>query len=118
MTEFRARIGRVRMKNGGADVLILPAKPNGDDEISWRGALVRAAKMVAENDHSGELAGYFIAGIFSDGATSTGFRYDPERCPIPRALMPAWIEEIVRRDMVTAVEADGVFNEKFEWVER
>lgn len=118
MSEFRARIGRVRMKNGGADVRILdraPVNPDGDD---WRGALNRAAREIAANGTDTQpLVGYFIAGFFKDGATSTGFRYDPELCVIPRALMPSWVAEIVRRDLISEQEARDVFSEMFEWVE-
>jgi hypothetical protein len=34
---------------------------------------------------------------------------------VPRSLMPAWIAELVRRDMITAPEAADKFNEMFYW---
>lgn len=113
MSEFRARIGRVRMKNGGADVRVIQRQDEGED---WRGTVIRNARTVA--DHATEdapLVGYLLIGFYGDGCSSVGFRYDPERTPIPRALMPAWVEEVVRRDMLTAVEAKDTFNDMFEW---
>ena len=117
MTEFRARIGRVRMKSGGADVRVLDRqfeeRPDGE---SWRGKVIENAKAVANYDEPGsELVGFLLVGMFSDGQTSVGFRYDKKRCPVPLALMPAWIAELVRRDMLMAPVAEERFNEMFEW---
>jgi hypothetical protein len=58
-----------------------------------------------------------VIGIFASGKSSVGIYHDPDNCPIPRALMPAWIEEITRRDMIVESEARDVFNEMFEWRE-
>lgn len=116
MSEFRARVGRIRMKNGGADIRVLnsePINPNGED---WRGKIIVDARGVADQaTDDAPLVGFIVIGMFSDGCTSVGFRYDKDRCPIPRALLPAWIAEVVRRDIVTAPEAEDTFNEMFEW---
>lgn len=118
MTDFAARIGRVRMKNGGADVHVLESKPGPDGAEDWRGAVVRNAKAVAEmGTDASPLVGYLLIGIFGDGATSVGFRVDEDRCVVPRALFPAWVAEIVRRDLVSAQEAEIVFDNRFQWVE-
>jgi hypothetical protein len=118
MTDFRARIGRIRMKNGGAEVRILDRKSVNPDGEDWRGTVVRNARTVAEHATSEcPLVGYILIGFYGDGATSVGFRYDQKKCPIPRALMPAWIAEIVRRDMVLAPEAKDIFNQMFERIE-
>jgi hypothetical protein len=117
-SEFGARIGRIRMKNGGADVRVLDRQPINLDGDDWRGTIVRAARQIAAlGTDDQQLVGYFIAGVFSDGTTSTGFRYDPVKCVIPRALFPAWVAEIIRRDLITETEARDVFNEMFEWQE-
>lgn len=118
MTEFRARIGRVRMKNGGADLRVLDNRLDSANGESWRGKVIENAKAVASYDQEGSaLVGYVLIGIYSDGMTSVGFRYDAERCPVPRSLMPSWIAELVRRDMIVAPEASDKFNEMFEWQE-
>jgi hypothetical protein len=97
------------MKAGGAEVRILHTPtPNLGDE-NWRGALITNAKAVASYDEPGsQLVGYLLVGFFSDGTVSTGYRWDAARTPIPRALMPAFVEEVVRRDMITSAEADEV----------
>lgn len=118
MTDFRARIGRIRMKNGGADVHVLDRKSVNRDGDDWRGTLVKAARSISElGTDKQPLVGYFIVGFFADGSASTGFRYDPDHLVVPRALMPAWVAEIVRRDMVTDPECRNIFDQKFEWVE-
>jgi hypothetical protein len=113
MAEFRARIGRIRMKNGGADVRVLPTAPSLPDR---RGGMMKHTRMVI--DHSEEhdpLVGHIVIGFFASGKSSVGFYHNPDTCPIPRALLPAWIKELVRRDLITEVEARDVFNEMFEW---
>lgn len=116
MSEFQARIGRIRMKNGGADVRVLDQRRPDPDGEDWRGTIVQNARKVAEqSEPDSPLVGYIIVGFYGDGQTSVGFRYDPDRTPIPRMLLPAWIAEVVRRDMITAREAESTFNDMFEW---
>jgi hypothetical protein len=114
VSEFRARIGRIRMKNGGADVRVLNREPINPDGEDWRGKIVANARTISEQ---GSLAGFVVVGFFEDGTYSIGYRYDPPRCPVPRTLIPAWIEDMLRPDMLMNVEAREVFNEMFEWVE-
>lgn len=116
MSEFRARIGRIRMKNGGADVRVLDRKELNPDGENWRGKVIENARAVASFDQQGsDFVGYILIGFYSDGSSSVGFRYDANRCPIPRSLMPSYIAELVRRDMVTAPECREIFDQKFEW---
>lgn len=94
------RIGRIKMK-GGADLHILntPTGPHGEN---WAGKLITNAKKVAEYEAPGcDLVGYLVFGLFSDGSHSSGFRWDANRSPIPRRMMPAFIAEIVREELVT-----------------
>lgn len=101
-----ARIGRVRMKDGGADLHIL-RNPEPNDGENWRGKVVAHARKVAEYDEPGsELVGFCVIGLFSDGAASVGVRWDNKRSPIPRALMPAYVAEVIRRDLITSPEAE------------
>lgn len=111
-----ARIGRIRMKNGGAEVrLIRQETPNPDGE-NWRGDIVRCARNIAGHSKPGsELVGFVVLGLFADGATSIGWRYDYERAMVPRAVLPAWIAEVIRRDLITHPEAVETFN-RFEGV--
>ena len=117
MSEFRARIGRIRMKSGGAEVRVLHQNSaNGDED--WRGSIVKNARSIGEQATvESPLVGYVLVGLYGDGAASVGFRYDLKNCPVPRAVFPERVAEIIRRDMLTAPEARDVFNEMFEWRE-
>lgn len=117
MTGFGARIRRVRMRDG-ADVSILPTpmlNKLGDEPENWRGKLIANAKGIADQGSpDSKLDGFIIIGLFDDGANSIGFRL-PER--VPTSLWPAYVAEILRRDIVTEREAERVFDDKFQWVE-
>jgi hypothetical protein len=102
----------------GASVTILPTPmDHGDPENpeNWRGRLIEHAKRIADYDepHS-KLDGFLVVGLYTDGTTSIGLRI-PER--LPRALIPAYISEVLRRDVITEREAERVFDEHFQWVE-
>lgn len=118
MTEFRARVGRIRMKNGGADVRVLERTIDSGDGEDWRGTVVRNARALGEfATEDAPLVGYILIGFYGNGESSVGFRYDDKLCHIPRSLMPAWVAELIRRDMVTVPEAREVFDSKFECVD-
>lgn len=105
----QARIGRIRMKSGGAEVRVLRnPQPNGDGE-NWRGKAVEHARKLGEYDEPGsDLVGFLVVGFYSDGAASIGIRYDNKRSPVPRALVPSYVAEIIRRDLVTSPEAEQI----------
>jgi hypothetical protein len=80
--------------------------PNGNE--NWRGKLIEHARQIAGYaDQKSDLVGYVIIGLFSDGAHSAGARWDAERSPIPRRLLPAYIEEIVREEMINDWSENG-----------
>jgi len=109
VTVARTRIGRVRMKSGGADLRVLHQTTPNPEGKNYRGALLNGARKISEMGSPGsDLVGFFIVGFFSDGSASVGFHWDNERSPIPRSLMPAYVAELVRRDMITCPEADEV----------
>jgi hypothetical protein len=97
------------MKGGGAEIRVLDrARPNLNGE-NWRGKIVESARNIGESGDAGsELVGYVMVGMFSDGTSMVGFAYDAARSPIPRALMPSWVAEVIRRDFITSVEAEDV----------
>jgi hypothetical protein len=116
VTEFRARIGRVRMKNGGADVRVLCRV---DDTPDRRGEIVKHARKVASYaEPNNPLVGHVVIGFFKDGTASIGCYYHDDNCPVPRSLLPVWTEELVRRDLVTDPECHKIFDAKFEWREK
>ena len=100
------------MKDTGFEFRVIQGPPEPENDMG--ATLIRHARKVAEWSN---LAGTMVIGIFEDGATSVAFRWDDDRCPVPRSLAPAWIAEIVRRELVTSVEAENTFHDIFEWVE-
>lgn len=115
MTHNPVRIGKIRMKAGGAEVRVLDRSADAANGENWRGMLVRHARDIASYEREdSRLVGFVVIGLFSDGGHSLGFRYDPESSLIPRRLLPAYIEELIRADMVTRPlsndEAVEVFN--------
>jgi hypothetical protein len=73
--------------------------PGGEN---WRGKLIEHARQIASYESSDQrMTAYVVLGIFEDGAHSIVHRYDTEKCPVPRRLFPAFIEELVREAMVT-----------------
>ena len=116
---FAARIARVRMKNGGADVRVLntpqPDTFDGKPD-NLIGRIVSHAKEIAGQSETGSrLDGFVVIGLFSDGKTSAGVRL-PDR--LPRCLMPAYVSELLRRDLITHNEAETVFDDHFQWVDK
>jgi hypothetical protein len=71
------------MKNGGADVRVLnqqPVNPEGED---WRGKIVANARGVADQaTEETPLVGYVVVGLYADGCSSVGYRYDFDNCPV------------------------------------
>ena len=106
------RIGKVRMKETGFEFRVINGPPEPESDFGAR--LLSAARDIAADDG---LAGYVVIGLTEDGGYRCGFRWDDARSPIPRTLMPAYMAELVRREMITDVEAERVSQENFEWVE-
>lgn len=115
MSEFRTRIGRIRMKNGGAEVRVLhtPILDGGDEPENWRGKMIENAKEIAS--YEGDLNGYVVIGLWADGCRSLAYRMSPH---IPSELFPSYIAEMLRTDAVTDNAAAKEFDRRFEWVDQ
>jgi hypothetical protein len=103
------RIGRVRMKNGGADVRVLERKglnPLGP-------AILRHADMFARNPGFGNIVGYYIVGWTAVGKTSTCWETLDGKDQMPASRMPSLIEEVARRDLVTASEVRNIIDNEY-----
>jgi hypothetical protein len=114
VNEFRARIRRVRMKGGGADVHIVEGftpPPDGDESVE--ATLCRTAREYVED---GSLAAFMLIGFAPDGRVLFNWRYTDD-CPMARTLMPSYMAELARRYVVTREEASARFKDMFEWVE-
>ena len=112
-----ARIGRVRLKNGGAEVRVLHREtPNAEGKESWAGALMAGARTAVEHaNESAPICGYVLVAFYADGCTWTSHRWGDES-PMNRAMLPHLVAEIVRRDVITDREARSIFDEMFERV--
>lgn len=106
------RIGKVRMKATGFEFRVIdgPQDPGSD----MGATMMRHAREISQWEG---LVGSIVIGVFDDGKTSVAFRWDDEGCPVPRALVPAWLAEIARRELITDIEAADIFDSKFQWVE-
>ena len=107
-----ARIGKVRLKQGGAEIRVLHndrRSPglNGSPE-NWNGKIVENARAIAEDD---PIVGYVIVAVFENGKYNSACRIDPKRCPVPTTLWPAYVEEVVRRVTVTKAEIDDALED-------
>ena len=97
-----ARIGRIRFKAGGAELRVLrtPMRPGLNDRPeNWNGKIVENARALA--DDKDEIVGYVIVAVYANGSYNCATRVDNERCTIPLTLWPAYLEEVVRRELVT-----------------
>lgn len=107
-----ARIGKIRMKAGGAEVRVLRRDlPNNQGTENYSGKIIECARNIAGYGQPGsELTGFVVLGLYADGATSIGWRYDATASVVPRAMLPGWVSEVLRRDIITHVEAAETYN--------
>lgn len=110
-----ARIGRIKLKEGGELHVLHQVTPDNDGKENWRGLIVEHARTIAESGNDKQrLSGFLIIGLFSDGSTNAAFRYDPDANIMPRVLLPMFAEEVVRREVIMSSEAEYVFKEMYE----
>lgn len=104
-----ARIGKIKLKSGGAEVRVLHRDAPNLNGDNWRGDIVRHAREIAGLGSPGsDLVGFVVIGLFSDGCSSLGYAWDKDRVPVPRTLLPAYVAEVIRRDLITSNEAESV----------
>lgn len=105
-----AQIGKVTFKRGGATLRVLHTVKSDDNGTeNWRGEVLKSARAVAEFSEPGsELCGWLVIGLYTDGAHSFGYRLDESRSRVPRLLLPAYVAELVRRDIVTKKKFDAM----------
>lgn len=101
----QVRIGKIRLKAGGAEVRVLNRSVRNDGE-NWRGLIVRHAREIAEHQPKQEMVGFVIVAMFDDGGYSTSVRVDGS-AKISRTLLPSYVAEVVRRDVLMEPIADG-----------
>ena len=101
------RIGRVRMKDGGADVRVLPGSPTGERAQ----LLMRHARILATQTDA--IAGFVVIAWDRDGAYQVGFDASGSDNPIPRTLLPTWVAEVLRREAVTTQQIHDVLERDY-----
>lgn len=106
-----ARIGKIVLKASGTEVRVLH-RQNPNRGENWQGAIIEHARMIAEHDAPAKrMVGFLVLGLFSDGTISKGWRYDHSSPGVvPRAMLPAYVAELVRRDLITGPEAEDAAN--------
>ena len=90
------RIGKVKLKAGGATLHKLEA-PAGD-EIQHQ-MRISAARIAGTFDE-GEMRGYVAIGWNAEGGYKVGWRMDVADSSIGFTLMPSWIADIMRRELI------------------
>lgn len=105
------RLRTVRYKDGRAPLHVI----HNPDTVDLMGLMQTHARNIAGYSTPGsKLDGFVMIGLFDDGSSSVGCRI-PDR--LLSCLIPAYVEELMRRDMVTEPAAKREFDRNFEWVE-
>ncbi len=113
MSDFAARVRRVRMKSGGADVCVLSAPPK-LNELSE--ALLQTARhIVTEQDENSTLEGYAVIALYADGQKNLCYDLTGNH-GVPVELLPAYMSELMRRVSVQRI-ASATFDSMFEYAE-
>lgn len=110
-----ARIGKVTFKSGGATLRVLHTDRKDGAGENWSGELIKSARATAQFSEPGsELCGWVMIGLYTDGMCSFSYRLDETRSRVPRALLPAYVAELIRRDVITKIK----FEDMHEWRDR
>lgn len=104
------------MKEGGADIRVIEGTPFQGDMIDMRGDMLHAAREITEAFDRDEMAAFVMIALRHDGNDTGAYRMADD-CHIPRMLMPSFISELVRANMIDLPLAEQTFGEMFEWVE-
>ncbi len=94
MVMAQARIGKIRLKAGGAEVRVLNRDLRPDGE-TYRGLIVQQARMIAENEP--DMVGFVVVGIFADGSYDCGLRLDGDAV-IGRTMLPSYVADILSKE--------------------
>ena len=108
-----ARIRSITFKDGRAPIRVLSTRMRpglNDRPENWNGKIVENAKGIAD-DHD-EIVGYAIVAVYATGAYNCATRVDFDRCRVPLTLWPAYVEEVVRKELVTPTAVRNVLDEE------
>lgn len=105
MTMSGCRIGRVKFHRGGEIVPLNTTKYEG-----VQADLLSISRQIA--DMMPDMAGCFVVGWNKEGHYSVGWRSGESS--IPPRMMPSWLAEIARDEMIVQDTACDVFNRAFQ----
>lgn len=99
----QARIGKIRLKAGGAEVRLLrrDVRPDGEN---YQGLIIKHARMIAENEP--DMVGFVVVGIFADGSYDCGLRLDADAV-IGRTMLPSYVADVLRRAVLIEPAVQG-----------
>ena len=106
-----ARVGRIRMKAGGADVRILPTV----ERSEMAQALIAQAANAAKDPRP--IVAYALVAMYDDAAFSSHARTHFGDMPFNRYAFIGMVTEAVRDDLITYETARGVVNKANGWEE-
>lgn len=101
------RIGKVRMKSGGAPITIISNRLETPDD-----RLLSAANYIARQP---DLQGFVVIGVVA--GPEYRIAVNLENTDVPETLIPAYVAEILRTNLLTRSEAAEIFDDKSEWRE-
>ena len=91
----KTKIGRVKMKAGGADVRVLD-RPQRDNTAS---DMIRASTMIADF-FPDDMAGFVVVAWGSDGSHSMGYHVNTEKSPFGVGAIAAVVGDMIRRHLI------------------
>lgn len=93
MRSRAARIGRIRLKSGGAEIRLFD-RP----DLGLGRRLVAGAQFISDS-YGAELSGYLVIGWGPDGQYRLGWSLDKRSWVGPSAF-PSYVGDIVRREVI------------------
>lgn len=108
-----ARIRSITFKDGRAPLRVLHTRTRpglNDKPENWNGKIVENARTIAHDPM--EITGYVIVAVYADGTYNCATRVDHDLCPIPLTLWPAYVAEVVRKELVTPAAVRNVLDDE------
>lgn len=85
----QAKIGRIRLKSGGAEIRLFEREPDRPIEKEMR----RHVGLLIHEDSP--LSGFAIATVYEDGSVDFGFMRHRD-CKVPEEMFPSLMADICR----------------------
>ena len=99
-----ARIGRVRMKSGGADVRVLPSVERGEMEAAF---MAQASHALSDGR---PVVAFALVAMYDDASFYSAARTQFGDMPFNRYAFVGMVTEAVRDDLINYETARGIVN--------